>query len=144
MTCLLEYQASVSNAPLASDGRCQKETCCILLQAVHAVDLVVLLCSLWSLEFVLRPTVSRPVRLGIGLPFGAHDQILLFFYFCLTIILLLFLGCPLWQEDGSVTYSAIADWSGNWGPITTLYRLIWDCVPFLSPLTTRRATVEVF
>jgi hypothetical protein len=23
-------------------------------------------------------------------------------------------------------------------PITILYRLIWDCVPFLSPLTTRR------
>jgi hypothetical protein len=27
-------------------------------------------------EFILRPTISRPVRLGIGLPFGAHDQIL--------------------------------------------------------------------
>jgi hypothetical protein len=29
-----------------------------------------------TLEFILRPTVSRPVRLGIGLPFEAHDQIL--------------------------------------------------------------------
>jgi hypothetical protein len=28
--------------------------------------------------------------------------------------------------------------SGHWGPITIHYRLIWDCVPFLSPLTTRR------
>jgi hypothetical protein len=45
---------------------------------------------------------------------------------------------PLWWEDGAVTYSAIADWSGHWGPITTHYRLIWDCVPSLSPLTTRR------
>jgi hypothetical protein len=27
-------------------------------------------------EFILRPTVSRPVPLGIGLTFGAHDQIL--------------------------------------------------------------------
>jgi hypothetical protein len=28
-------------------------------------------------EFILRPTVSRP-RLGIGLPFGTHDQVLSF------------------------------------------------------------------
>jgi hypothetical protein len=27
-------------------------------------------------EFILWPTVSRPVRLSIGLPLGAHDQIL--------------------------------------------------------------------
>jgi hypothetical protein len=47
-------------------------------------------------------------------------------------------GRPLWREDGSVTYSAIADWSGHCGPITLYYRLIWDCVPSSSPLTTRR------
>jgi hypothetical protein len=27
---------------------------------------------------------------------------------------------------------------GRWGPITVLYRFIWDCVPSSSPLTTRR------
>jgi hypothetical protein len=27
---------------------------------------------------------------------------------------------------------------GHWGPITIHYRLIWDCVLFLSPLTTHR------
>jgi hypothetical protein len=27
---------------------------------------------------------------------------------------------------------------GHWGPITTLYRLIWDCIPYSSPLTTLR------
>jgi hypothetical protein len=32
------------------------------------------ICS--DVEFILRPTASRPVHLGIGLPFGAFDQIL--------------------------------------------------------------------
>jgi hypothetical protein len=44
-------------------------------------------------EFILRPTVSRPVRLGIGQPFGAHDQIylaLLFLFFWLTVTFTLF------------------------------------------------------
>jgi hypothetical protein len=59
-------------------------------------------------------------------------------FFRLTITLLLFLGHPPWREDGSVVYSAITGWSGHWGPITTLYHLIWDYVPFLSPRTTRR------
>jgi hypothetical protein len=32
-------------------------------------------CTTW-VKFILRPTVCRPVRLGIGFPFEAHDQIL--------------------------------------------------------------------
>jgi hypothetical protein len=48
-----------------------------------------------GVEFILRLTVSRPVRPGIGLPFGAHDQILYVFFFRLTITLLFFLGRPL-------------------------------------------------
>jgi hypothetical protein len=51
---------------------------------------------------------------------------------------------PLWWEDGPVTYSAIADWSGHWGPTTIHYRLIWDCVPSSSPLMTRRDYGELF
>jgi hypothetical protein len=35
-------------------------------------------------ECVLRPTVSRPVRLGIGLSLGAHDQI--YFYSYLVVL----------------------------------------------------------
>jgi hypothetical protein len=38
-----------------------------------------------ELEFVLRPTVSRPVSLGIGPPFGTLDQILSLLFFRLTI-----------------------------------------------------------
>jgi hypothetical protein len=32
----------------------------------------------------------------------------------------------------------ILQWNHSLVPITVLYRLIWDCVPFLSPLTMRR------
>jgi hypothetical protein len=66
-----------------------------------------------------------------GSPLGPMTRFYIF-SFRLTISLLFFLGRRLWREDGSVTYSTIADWSGYWGPITIHYRLIWDCVPFLS------------
>jgi hypothetical protein len=55
-------------------------------------------------------SVSQYV-LGVGHPFGAHDQIFLFPFFCRTVALLFVQGHPLWREDGSVTCSAICRWS---------------------------------
>jgi hypothetical protein len=64
---------------------------------------------------------------------GPWQDFILILYLVTTVLPV---GRPLWREDGSVTYNA--DWSGHWGPITIHYRLIWDCVPSSSPLTTRR------
>jgi hypothetical protein len=53
---------------------------------------------------ILWPTVSWPVCLGVGHPFGSHDQILIIL--CLTItFFVLHLGHPLWWEDGPVVCS---------------------------------------
>jgi hypothetical protein len=62
-------------------------------------------------ELMLWVTVSRPVCLGVGHPFGAHDQIVLFPFFCRKIALLFALRRPLWRQDGSVICSPICQWS---------------------------------
>jgi hypothetical protein len=64
-----------------------------------------------DVEVTLRLTVSESVCLGVGHPFGAHDQILLFPFFCGKIALLFVLGRPLWREDGFGISSAICQWS---------------------------------
>jgi hypothetical protein len=71
-----------------------------------------------------------------GSPLGPMTRFCPYPFFSDNCFVVLPVGRPLWREDGSVTYSA--DWSGHWGPITIHYRLFWDCVPSLSPLTTRR------
>jgi hypothetical protein len=86
----------------------------------------------------LSLSYGRIVRLGIGLPLGPMTRFYPYSFFSGNCFVVLPVGRPLWREDGSVTYSAIADWSGHWGPITIHYRLIWDCVSSSSPLTTRR------
>jgi hypothetical protein len=48
-----------------------------------------------SVEFILRPNVSRPVCPGIGLPFGAHAQILSFPFFSDNCFVVLPVGRPL-------------------------------------------------
>jgi hypothetical protein len=70
-----------------------------------------------------------------GSPLGPMIRFYLYPFFNDNYFVVLPVGGPLWREDGSVTFSAIADWSGHWEPITIHYRLIWDCVPSPSPLT---------
>jgi hypothetical protein len=60
------------------------------------------LLSLVEVEVKLLPTVSRPVYLGVGPSFLAHDQILLLPDNCG----LYDMGHPLRREGGSVIYSS--------------------------------------
>jgi hypothetical protein len=95
------------------------------------------------LEFVLQPTVSRPVRLGIRPPFGAHDQILSFSSFSFDNYCVVLPRAPSLRRGQVRSLQCNCRLvrsltTNNQQPITILYRLIWDCVPFLSPLTTRR------
>jgi hypothetical protein len=119
-------------------------------------------------QVILRPTVSWPICLGIGHPSGVHDQI---FVYCLTNAGFLLRGrAPLWREDGFVIYSYNCFWALPELSLTSYFTVLfetpptwrtrplylyhpgtgwpsytpWHWVPFSSPLTTRRATVEVF
>jgi hypothetical protein len=102
----------------------------------------------WAeLSFILRPKVSRPVCLGIKHPFGAYDQI---FITCVTVTLLFLWGALSDERTGlSFIYAAgpcqrnlcLVGVPWNSRPYFTVSDLR---LPFSSPSTTRRVTVEVF
>jgi hypothetical protein len=100
-----------------------------------------------SLSLMLRPTVSQPVCLGAKHPSGAYDQI---FITCVTVTVF-FLWGALSDERSGLSFVCAAgpcqrNLSRVWVP--------WDLrpyftashlrLPFSSPPTTRRVTVEVF
>jgi hypothetical protein len=55
-----------------------------------------------KIKVILRPRVSRPVRLGVRHPSGTRDQFFFFLEICLDSFGFVILLRPLWGEDGSV------------------------------------------
>jgi hypothetical protein len=146
LSCLFnEYWQYFNNLYEGVNVQLTVYACCSWGMALN-ISLIASSCNIWNwkecVEVTLRLMVSQSVYLGVGHPFWAHDQILLFPFFCRKIALLFISGHPLWREDGSVICSAICQWSSRGGLITIHYCLIlhyW--VPIPSPLTTRQRNV---
>jgi hypothetical protein len=106
-------------------------------------------CKLLSLglSITLRPTVSRPVCLGIKHPSGAYDQI---FVTCVTVTVLFLWGALSDERSGLPFVCAAGTCQRNLSRV----QVPWDLrpyftvshlrLPFSSPPTTRRVMVEVF
>jgi hypothetical protein len=130
-----------------------KQTSCspVLLVSVRLEDCQQLptttKCLGLSLSLMLRPTVSRSVCLGAKHPSGSYDQI---FITCVTVTVL-FLWGALSDERSGLSFVCAA---GLCQRSLSRVRVPWDLksyftvsnlrLPFSSPPTTRRVTVEVF
>jgi hypothetical protein len=122
----------------------------------------------FQVQVILRPSVSLPVVQESGTHLGPMTRFLLLQgIFGLNVV-----GRPSWREDGSVicsynslsflgpspaelmttSYCLISDSPNLEGQVTVFIfprsrvasYIPWHWLPFLSPLTTRRATVVVF
>jgi hypothetical protein len=80
-----------------------------VLESPSGLHILLSVSSIVEVEVLvnLRPTVSRPVCLGVGLPSAAHNQI----YFISDDCRFLDMGHPLWREDGSVIYLYSSFWA---------------------------------
>jgi hypothetical protein len=78
-----------------------------------------------SLSLMLRPTVSRPVYLGVKHPFGAYDQI---FITCMTVTVL-FLWGDLSDERSGLSFVCAA---GPCQRSLPRVRVPWDLRPYFT------------
>jgi hypothetical protein len=96
---------------------------------------------------MLRPTVSWPVCLGTKHPSGAYDQIFITSDSCVFVVV----GLSLSDERAGLSFTIAASARQR---SHSRVRVPWDSqpyftlsdsrLPFPSPSTTRRVTVEVF
>jgi hypothetical protein len=109
-------------------------------------SLLLLIWIVLSLSLILRPTVSRPVCLGIKHPSGAYDQI----FITLRQLRVCWYG-TLSDERTGLPFKIAAGPRQRSHFRVLVPRDSWPYftvsdsrLPFSSPPTTRRATVEVF
>jgi hypothetical protein len=86
-----------------------------------------------ELEFVLRPTVSRPTSSPwYRAPLWDPWSDLHFSFFSFDNYFVVLPKAPSLTRGRVCSLQCNRCWSGQWRPITTLYRLIWDYFLFVA------------